>query len=59
MVKQFLVPEDREVRVARLDFLQRYASTLSDVSGRSCYEIIYKGEQNHLGDTTMNTKETV
>jgi hypothetical protein len=33
MVKQFLTLEDLEVRLALLDALQRYASTLSDVSG--------------------------
>ena len=33
MVKQFLSPDDLEVRLALLDSLQRYASTLSDVSG--------------------------
>ena len=33
MVKQFLGREDLELRLALLDALQRYASTLSDVSG--------------------------
>src|SRR2546425_3012101 len=33
MVKRFLDPEDLELRLALLDALQRYASTLSDVSG--------------------------
>ena len=33
MVKRFLGPEDLELRLALLDALQRYASTLSDVSG--------------------------
>lgn len=33
MVKPFLDPEDLEVRLALLGALQRYASTLSDVSG--------------------------
>lgn len=33
MVKQFLAPQDLEIRLALLDALQRYASTLSDVSG--------------------------
>src|SRR5205809_2907479 len=33
MVKRFLDPEDLEVRLALLDALQQYASTLSDVSG--------------------------
>lgn len=33
MVKQFLDPEDLHVRLDLLDALQRYASTLSDVSG--------------------------
>src|SRR5439155_23636409 len=33
MVKQFLGQEDLELRLALLDALQRYASTLSDVSG--------------------------
>src|SRR6266849_6844211 len=33
MVRQFLEPEDLQVRLALLDALQQYASTLSDVSG--------------------------
>ncbi|HYL16257.1 MAG TPA: hypothetical protein VEV41_24705 [Terriglobales bacterium] len=33
MVKQFLGPEDLEVRLALLDALQHYASTLAEVSG--------------------------
>ena len=33
MVQQFLAPEDLQVRLALLDALQQYASTLSDVSG--------------------------